>query len=131
MRELLRFGMVGAIGFVIDAGLLVTFVNLGAKPLTARLASFLAAATVTYLLNRRFTFRADTDDVWLRWLGYVALTALGASINVGTYQFWIARYGASALQLVVGTALGSLVAMSINFVLSKWIVFRPVVQARG
>jgi putative flippase GtrA len=53
----LRFCLVGAAGSLVDAGLLQALVTLaGANPFVARVSSFLAAATVTWRLNRCFTF---------------------------------------------------------------------------
>jgi len=58
LTRFLRFALVGTIGFVVDASVLRLVVAIFAINLYAgRLVSFLAAATVTWLLNRTFTFR--------------------------------------------------------------------------
>ena len=54
-REFLSFAVVGTIGFVVDLGVLyVVAPTLGWYG--GRVLSFLAAASVTWALNRRFTF---------------------------------------------------------------------------
>lgn len=123
--RLLRFAAVGVVGFIVDAGILVLLVHwIDAAPLPGRIASFVTAATVTYLLNKRFTFQMSERFAVDRWLIYVATTAIGAGINVGIYHWWISRNGDAVVHLVLGTAIGSLVAMCLNFIISSRIVFR-------
>ena len=54
--QFLRFGLVGAVGFLVDVGVLYAMHGLGLDLYTARVVSFLAAATFTWLGNRFFTF---------------------------------------------------------------------------
>lgn len=63
VRELLKFGVVGGIAFVVDVGLFNVLLYAGGegplfdKPLTAKTLSVVAAVTVAYLGNRHWTFR--------------------------------------------------------------------------
>jgi putative flippase GtrA len=124
--RLLRFGAVGVVGFVVDAGSLVTIVALtDITPTPARIVSFLVAATVTFALNQRFTFRVGGGFSIKRWVSYVMATALGACINIGVYRTWITHLDTSLLHLVIGTAVGSIAAMFFNFMASSMLVFRP------
>jgi putative flippase GtrA len=117
--------MVGAVGFVVDSGVLLLLAKvLFIDPLPARIGSFVTAATVTFLLNHRFTFAMRDRFSMRRWSFYVTATALGALINVGLYHWWVLRFGASATQLLLGTAIGSLVAMCVNFFVSQRFVFQ-------
>jgi len=127
-----RFCMVGAVGFIADAGFLVAAVALvGVSPIPGRAASFLFAATVTFLLNRRFTFGAGGRHPVAQWLGYVAATSGGALINLSIYLGWLALFGRSPLQLVIGTAFGSVAAMTSNFLVSSRVVFRRAAATGG
>ena len=119
----LRFCVVGTIGFVADAGctLLLNLVA-GLAPLRARIAAFVIAATVTWALNRGFTFRS-TAGVG-SWAPYVLLTGLGALINIGIYWAWIAIIGTVPLAILAGVALGSIVALGFNFLVSSAIFQR-------
>src|SRR2546423_510705 len=56
--ELLRFGVVGVIGFVVDAAVLTAAIALGLGPWLGRALSYLVAATTTFALNRAWTFRS-------------------------------------------------------------------------
>ena len=130
LAQVLRFGLVGCVGFLADtAVLLVVAQGLSVAPLPARGVSFLCAATLTFWLNRRYTFRAD-GAAGAQWLRYVLATGAGALINIGTYWFWISLAGAQPLQLVAGSALGSLVAMVFNYLVSRALVFRAPAARR-
>jgi putative flippase GtrA len=127
--QLLRFGVVGVVGFIVDAGVLVALVQLlGIAPLPARIASFLIAASVTFVLNQRFTFRLNDGFSMKRWLSYLLTTAVGACVNVGIYHLWIAHAGITTADLTLGTALGSLTAMFVNYFASSLLVFRAAKQ---
>jgi putative flippase GtrA len=122
--RVLRFGSVGVIGFIVDSGVLLLLAKgVGVLPLPARIMSFLVAATVTFLLNKHFTFALRERFSVSRWSYYVLATGVGALINVGVYQWWIVHFGTSAAQLAAGTAAGSLVAMCVNFFVSQRFVF--------
>jgi putative flippase GtrA len=127
--RLVRFGAVGAVGFVVDASVLVAIVMLtGIAPLPARVLSFLIAATATFVLNQRFTFQFGDGFSFGRWASYLTTTAIGACVNVAIYRLWIAYAGAIPLHLVIGTAVGSIAAMFINYFASSTLVFRPIDQ---
>lgn len=120
---IMRFCLVGVCGFVADAGVtLLLTQSLQWHPLTARIAAFVVAATLTWSLNRSFTFRSQPS--WNTWLPYLIATAVGASINVGVYSIWVSVMGAAAMSLLVGVALGSIVALGFNFGISREIFLR-------
>ncbi len=124
--QMLRFGIVGGIGFLVDAGVLTGMLALGLDPYSGRVASFLAAATATWILNRSFTFRRDSPSDTHpagEWLAYLGLMVIGGLVNYGTYAAAIAFLEPVARQPVIGVALGSLAGMAINFWTSKTLVF--------
>lgn len=124
MSQFLRFCMVGTIGFVLDAGTLQLLVVVGhANPYTARVLSFLVAATGTWALNRRFTFRVERRPTRSEWLRYVGFTTLGALLNYGTYAACIAFSELARAQPWLGVAAGSIAALGLNFTMSR-LLFR-------
>jgi putative flippase GtrA len=56
LKEVAAFGLVGAVGFAIQIGLLYFFLHLGWGPLTANGVSMIVAVAVTYVGNRYFSF---------------------------------------------------------------------------
>ena len=60
LRQFLTFSGVGLVAAVAHYGVLIAFVEgFGMAPVIATLWGFLAGAAVSYVLNRRYTFRSD------------------------------------------------------------------------
>src|SRR5262245_27782687 len=117
-----RFCIVGTVGFLVDSGTLLLLTSAGlAGPLWGRVASFLVAASVTWALNRRFTFRSTRGGASI--VPYVLLTSVGALINIGVYRLWIGAFGEAPAMLFLGVAAGSGVALAFNFAVSKYVLF--------
>jgi putative flippase GtrA len=126
LGQMLRFGMVGGIGFLVDAGVLTAMLTWGLGPYSGRVVSFLAAATTTFILNRSFTFRRDSrSDTHPAhaWLAYLGLMVIGGLVNYGTYAAAVALFEPVHRYPVIGVALGSIAGMAINFWTSKTMVF--------
>lgn len=123
--QLFWFAVVGTIGFVVDFGLLETFVSfVGVNPYVARVGSFLAAATTTWLLNRNLTFRSTHPFRLREGLLYIALMVVGASVNLLVYSLVVWRFGSERLVLLAGVVLGTSLAVSLNFVSARGVLHR-------
>lgn len=126
-REFLSFAVVGTVGFVVDVAVLYVM-----APLLgwygARVLSFLAAATATWALNRRYTFAARRSDVPVlrEYLGYLVTMLGGAVVNYGAYV--LVLHGATGAwgtwAPVAGVALGSCAGLVVNFLSARYLVFR-------
>jgi putative flippase GtrA len=128
--QFLTFCVVGVAGFVTDAlTTLAATQLLGLDPLPGRAIAFLVAASITWYLNRRYTFRSTAGSRSLA--PYLALTGFGALINIGVYRTWVQTAGAAPVQLVTGVALGSVTALAFNFLISRYVVFRVQVAENG
>ena len=123
-REFLAFAIVGAAGFVVDVAVLYL-----AAPLLgwygARVLSFLAAATATWALNRRYTFRgrASRTSVAREYLGYLATMLGGAVVNYGAYVL-VLHWATGPWAPAAGVALGSCAGLVVNFLSARYLVFR-------
>jgi putative flippase GtrA len=122
--EILRFGTVGTLGFLVDAGVLTAAIALGAGPWVGRALSYLAAATATYALNRAWTFRHRAGQGGARqWGLFVLLNLVGFAANYGTYAALLAGTELVARHPVLGVAAGSIAGLGANFTLSRRFVF--------
>src|SRR5262245_51150247 len=131
--QFLRFGIVGGIGFLVDAGLLHLMLKLGLGYYGGRLVSFLAAATITWILNRSFTFRRESPSAERahpapvhpigEWLSYLGLMVIGGVINYGIYALAIELSELARRFPALGVALGAIAGMTINFWSAKSVVF--------
>jgi putative flippase GtrA len=127
LRRLVRFGAVGVIAFVVDAGSLWVAVHrLGLGLYSGRAVSFVLAATVAWYLNRRFTF-GDRGSAGLghrQWALYLLASVTGAIANVGTYALLVASMAPFARAPTLAVAAGSVAGMLVNFNAYSRFVFR-------
>lgn len=130
--QFLKFGMVGVAGLGVDTAVLYFCIGvLGSGPYAGRLASYLAAATATWALNRSFTFRdagrsagGGTGALLRQWSHFLAVNAVGGAVNYATYAVLIASFDTVAQHPVLGVAAGSLAGMLFNFTFSKKLIFK-------
>ncbi len=124
-QELLRFTLVGAAGFVVDAGALTMVMHaFGLGLYSGRVFSYLCAATFTWICNRRFTFAARAGAPALEWLRFLGANAIGGAVNYGVYAAIVTFTAVGEAWPVVGVGAGSLSGMVFNFTVSKFWVFR-------
>ena len=122
--QFLLFAMVGATGFVVDAGVLTLMIAAGIDPLRGRLLSYLAAATYTWAMNRRITFRDTSSSVFKQWVHFLAVNSAGGLVNLSVYTLIMWPGGAIAVSPVAAVAAGSACGLAFNFALSRRFVFK-------
>ena len=119
------FVLVGAIGFLIDAGIL-TALMIGADfgHYGARAISFTVAVTATWYINRRWVFERDAIEMTGReYTSYLLVQVIGAVINLSVFVAVIEFIPGLAEIPVVPLALGAAVALVFNFSASSRLVF--------
>jgi putative flippase GtrA len=124
-REIALFAVGGVLGFLVDAGIVQSLVRiLGWNPYAARVPSFLAAASVTWLWNRELTFarlrRHRAASEWLRWM---AVMLAGAVVNYGVYALLVHFSATVRAWPALGVAAGSALAATVNFAGARGVVF--------
>ena len=126
LSSFVRFGLVGTVGFVVDAGVLQALVSLADwGPIEARAVSFPVAVLATWLLNRNITFRAAIDVPAHRSLArYVTVSLAGASMNFIVYTSLVFASSVMAAHPVVPLAIASGIALIVNYLGSKFFAFR-------
>lgn len=124
--EVFRFGIVGIVGFAIDAGVLTLGLLAGTGPWFGRALSYVVAASATFGLNRAWTFRGAERSRPLAhdWGLFLLVNLVGFACNYGTYAALIAGVPLMRDLPVLAVAAGSLAGMVGNFVLSRKYVFR-------
>jgi len=117
-----RFCVVGGAGFLLDAALLQALISLiGMGPYLARLLSFLGAVTLTWVLNRRYTFHSPARNAFVQgeWLRYMRLMAFGAVVNYAAYAYCLINFPLVAQFPALGVAAGSFAGLLLNFSTSR------------
>lgn len=87
--SLARFAIVGSIGFVVDAGIVWILCREGVSPIVARLPSLSTAILVTWLLNRKFTFRVRSARSIGELCRYSGVAIGSALLNYLCYDVFI------------------------------------------
>lgn len=121
--QLSRFLVVGAIGFVIDGGLLNLLVWQGMDPYLARAISFPPAVTTTWYLNRAWAFAARAGGARRQYLRYLAVQIAGASGNYLIYAILLSVVPHTVEGVLAAFAVGSAAGLLINFVGARAFVF--------
>ena len=124
--QLVRFVLTGGLSAVVDFGLLVALMALGLGHTAAKALSFVAGTTTAYLINRRWTFRAEPSR--RRFLAVVVLYAVTFALQVGLFSVLfeaLSRAGLSRLAVqVVAFVVAQGVATTVNFVVQRAVIFR-------
>ena len=118
--------MVGAFGFFVDALILVWLIEINWTLFPARMASFACAVSVTWYLNRMWTFNQSgqvKSTVVQQYGYYLTVQVVGAGINIGTFFLVIYWIPMTVNQPLIPLAVGSLLAMGSNFILAKYVVY--------
>jgi len=121
-NQIIRFGLVGAVGFLVDAGALYAYLRLEPGHFySGRAVSYVAAASVNWLLNANFTFgRVGGFGQWGRFLLF---NLGGGAVNYGLYAALIATVPLAAQRPVLAVAAGAIAGFGVNFLVSRKFVF--------
>ncbi|MBC3186629.1 GtrA family protein [Corynebacterium sp. zg-331] len=123
----MRFLISGGISAVVDLGLTwVCNVVVGMGVPLSRTIGFIFGTLVAYMINRRWTFRAEPS--WRRFLSVMGLYTITYGVNVGGqtlgqgfFQDWGWNH---TLALVAAFVLSQGTATVINFVMQRAFIFR-------
>jgi putative flippase GtrA len=121
-----RFIVTGGLSAVVDYGLYIALHALGLPFDVAKILSFIAGTTTAYLINRRWTFRAEPSR--RRFLAVVLLYAVTFALQVGLFSVLFTALTAHGLGLravqLVGFVIAQGVATTVNFVVQRAVIFR-------
>ena len=129
--QLVRFVLTGGLSAVVDFGLLVLlmhgFFGFGGLGHTAaKSLSFVAGTTTAYLINRRWTFRAEPSR--RRFAAVVVLYAVTFGLQVGLFSLLFTALSAQDLSLrvvqLVGFVVAQGVATTVNFIVQRGVIFK-------
>lgn len=125
-KAFVRFALIGAIGFLVDAGILTLLSqHWGLNVYLARCVSFAAASLVTFLLNRRFTFTAArVVGPGREYVRYMTVQGVGSLTNLAVFIVLINLFAGLGQTPVIPLAFGSAAGLIVNFAGSRLWVFR-------
>jgi putative flippase GtrA len=127
--QLVRFGLVGGIGFVVNLAVYALFVHpLGVNYHVAAIAAWIVAVLNNFVLNRHWTFDASDGQAHAEAMRFivVSLVAFGVSQLLLTILV-----EAAGLEKVPAQALAVAGSMPFNFVGNKLWTFRREADGDG
>ncbi len=123
--HLMRFGLVGGLGFVVDGAVLEAMIFVGMNPIAGRAVSFPVAVLATWLANRTFTFPDKIEQSRVKEAStYVAVQLVGGAANFAVYSALVHSVQVCADWPILALAFGAAAGLTINYLGSKHIVFR-------
>jgi putative flippase GtrA len=110
-QKALRFLLVGGTGFCVDLAVLVILTHAGMSAWGARAASLACSITLTWVLNRRFSFGASGFSAAGEYGRYGVVALIAAAVNYGAYALCLA-FVAPPLAMLAGSAMAILLTFT-------------------
>lgn len=124
--QFVKFGIVGGLGTVTNLLLFFLFVDkMGLPEIPVSIGCFLIAGTQNYAINHKWTFSGNNGNSSLsikKWLTFLSGSLVGLFANIVVMQIMIINLDLPFK--FVAQACGIAAGMAINFVVSKFFVFR-------
>jgi len=121
LRQFVTFPGVGLIAAVAHFGVLIALVEGGGiAPVIATLWAFLAGVAVSYVLNRRYTFRSGRPHRAAA-PRFFAVSAVGFVLNGAGMWFLIEAWGVPYL---IAQVIATTIVLIWNFSANRWWTFR-------
>ncbi|WP_338070616.1 GtrA family protein [Bifidobacterium callimiconis] len=132
IAQLMKFGIVGVIAFVIDYGLMNLLLMMHMHNILATSISFFVSLIFNYLASMKFVFKHREDMArWMEITIFFTSSFIGWIINeviVWISTSWMPHDSMYTMhtQYVIWTNIGKLVATAVvmvwNFVIRKWLL---------
>jgi putative flippase GtrA len=129
-NQFLKFGTVGALGFIVDAGFLQLGMHaLRLSPIHAALFAYPFAVTFTWIGNRYLTFRqASRQPALKQWAAFAVACTFGLAFNRGTFILLVMTVPFIHYHPSIALLAGAATGMLVNFLIARTMVFKPPAQ---
>jgi putative flippase GtrA len=128
LKQGAAFLLVGAIGFIVDGGLLTFLVQgLERDVYSSRAISFVCATLTTWQLNRAIVFRANgalRANPGIEYGRYFLVQIFGALANLSVFFFLVTQYEVLLRLPIVPLALGACFGLVVNYTGARFWVFQ-------
>lgn len=121
--QILRFVVTGAGSGVLDFGLTALLqYGMGLPTGFAKAIGFICGTTTAYIVNRRWTFRAEPSMA--RFAAVALLYAVTFFVNVGVYVLLSGQWPHTLVYSLLAYVVAQGLATVINFVVQRAVIFR-------
>jgi putative flippase GtrA len=121
IHEIAKFGIVGAVNYVLDVAVFNALVvgPLHNKPITSKAISTIIAATSSYFMNRHWTWRHRARTGVGREYGlFLVLSAVALGITLGALAF--GEYALGETSLLARNIWGNIIGVGLATVFRFW-----------
>lgn len=127
--QFVKFSLVGTSNTLVDFAVFsVLLYGFGLHYLSANVASFTTATTWSYILNRRWTFRARHGKVHVQYFKFILVSIVGLGLNTLILFLLVER---AHLAKIIAKALAVLIVLGWNFPINRHWTFRRPALANG
>lgn len=121
--QLVRFVITGGASGVLDYALTAFFqFVVGFPPWASKAIGFVCGTTMAYVINRRWTFKAEPSAA--RAVAVGGLYAVTFGINVGLYAWLSHVWGESVAASIGAYVVAQGVATVVNFIVQRTVIFK-------
>ncbi|QDP98645.1 GtrA family protein [Microlunatus elymi] len=123
--QLFRFVITGGLSAIVDFGILVLLMHFGLLHTPAKAISFVCGTTTAYLINRRWTFRAEPSA--RRFVSVLILYGSTFFVQVGLFAVLypvLARHLPQIWTQTLAFVIAQGVATAVNFIVQRMVIFR-------
>lgn len=114
-----RFSVVGIVGFLVDAGILTILMKMEYSSIVARSVSFPSAVTVTWLLNKAWSFSDSGPPRPNGYVAYIVIQMIGAGINFSIFVFILWVWPFWSAWPIAPLAVAAAASLIFNFTMSR------------
>ncbi|RYY38490.1 MAG: GtrA family protein [Chitinophagaceae bacterium] len=123
LLRLLKFGLVGLLGMVVDFGVTWLFKEkVRINRYVANALGFSCAVVLNFLLNRAWTFGSHAPNVQGQLVRFVAVSLVGLGLNTAIIYFLNHR----KLNFYLSKAIAIVIVFFWNYGANAFFTFRPI-----
>jgi putative flippase GtrA len=126
LKQMVKFAVTGGLGTITNLVIFFLCADLVKLPVTlVSIGCFVIAGTQNYSIHHKWSFSDTTRGVKLslkKWMLFLCSSLLGLAVNLAVMNI-VLKYFALPYK-VIAQAFGILAGMVINFIMSKFVVFR-------
>ena len=128
-RQFFIFCIIGMFGFIVDLTMTkMAIYALDLEPWSARIIGFIMAVIFTWYGNRTYTYKvirhAGSMLLFREFVLYLGSSSIGITINYIVYLLFLNTFTEIEFRLTLAIASGSLAALSYNFVVTRFYIFK-------
>ena len=119
VRELMKFGVVGVVAYVVDLGTFNLLLFETGKPITSKTVSTVIATTVAYFGNRYWTFRhRHRAQIRREYVLFFVLNGVGLLISVSC--LWFSHYALGLTSPLADNISANVVGLALGTMFRFW-----------